>query len=198
MMTSRSEYRLSLRQDNADERLTPLGRRVGLVSDKRYYAFLRKYKRIKAEEERLKKTVIPPTSELNALLTERGTAPTVSGVALSELIKRPELSYKLLKPFDINRPSLSEAEANEVEIRLKYEGYILRQSAQINKLRRARALKLPNDIDYDDVYGLRTEAREKLKKIKPIDIAQAGSIPGVNPADISVLMIYLARKRGSK
>ena len=190
VMTSRSEYRLLHRQDNADERLAAIGRRIGLVSDARYQAVLAKYEQVAREQKRLEDTHIPPSEALNALLTERGTAPVTGGASLADLIRRPQLGYADLAPFDPARPALRRAVWQQAEIRLKYEGYIKRQLKQAQEFTRLEDRSLPADIDYDAVTGLRLEAREKLKKIRPQNFGQASRISGVSPADISVLMIY--------
>ena len=190
VMTSRSEYRLLHRQDNADERLAAIGRRIGLVSDARYQAVLAKYEQVAREQKRLEDTHIPPSEALNALLTERGTAPVTGGASLADLIRRPQLGYADLAPFDPARPALRRAVWQQAEIRLKYEGYIKRQLKQAEEFTRLEDRSLPADIDYDAVTGLRLEAREKLKKIRPQNFGQASRISGVSPADISVLMIY--------
>jgi len=192
MMTSRSEYRLLHRQDNADERLTAIGRRIGLVSEEQYQAVLDKYAAVAAEQRRLESCHIAPSEALNALLAERGTAPVTSGVSLADLIRRPQLSYDDLAPFDPDRPALPRAVRQQAEIRLKYEGYIKRQLKQVEEFTRLEERKLPAGLDYDAVTGLRLEAREKLKKIRPQSFGQASRISGVSPADISVLMIYLS------
>ncbi|MBQ9557084.1 MAG: tRNA uridine-5-carboxymethylaminomethyl(34) synthesis enzyme MnmG [Clostridia bacterium] len=195
MMTSRSEYRLTLRQDNADERLTPIGRRVGLISDARWADFNEKYALVADEEKRLKKTVLPPSEALNALLEGLGTTPVSTGATLAELLKRPEVGYEALAPFDSGRPELRREVWEEAVIRIRYEGYIARQNAQIAEAKRAEATLLPSDIDYDDVYGLRIEARAKLKAIRPLNVGQASRIPGVNPADVEILLIYLRKRK---
>lgn len=192
MMTSRSEYRLILRQDNADERLTPIGRNVGLVTDARWTSFLAKQKLKKDEINRIKKTVIPPSDKLNEILVSRETSQVSSGIRLIDLLKRPELSYEDLKEVDVNRPVIDKNVFEQVEIEVKYEGYIKRQAAQINEMRRLENKKLPEDVDYSQVTGLRLEAREKLNKIKPVNIGQASRISGVSPADISILLIWLS------
>lgn len=197
MMTSRSEYRLILRQDNADLRLTPLGHAVGLIDEKRWQHFLQKRALIEAERERARGAVLPPSPGLNELLVSRETAPLQSGIRLSELLKRPQLNYALLKPFDPTRPSLPEEVLEQVEIDLKYEGYIKRQQAQIDEMRRLEEKKLPAGIDYASITGLRREAQEKLQKIRPENVGQASRISGVSPADISVLLIYLTARRES-
>lgn len=194
MMTSRSEYRLLLRQDNADIRLMPYGYEVGLVSEERYRKLLEKLRLIAEEKERCESVTIAPNEELNKILVSRETAPMNTGIRLSELIKRPQLDYAVLAPFDKTRPSLPRDVAEQVEIELKYEGYIKRQNAKVEEMRRLEVKKIPADIDYDDVYSLRLEAREKLKKVRPESIGQASRISGVSPSDISVLIVYLSRK----
>ncbi len=193
MMTSRSEYRLLLRQDNADERLMPIGHKLGLVSDDTYSAFLKREEQKTAEIERLSTVFLAPGEEINALLENAGTAPLTTGIRLSELIKRPQVSYDMLAPFDKERPSLSRSVREKVEVEIKYEGYIARQKAQVNEMLRLEGKKIPENIDYNDVYGLRLEAREKLDKVRPTDIGQASRISGVSPADVSVLLIYLSK-----
>ena len=194
MMTSRSEYRLLLRQDNADIRLMPYGYEVGLVSEERYRKLLEKLRLIAEEKERCESVTIAPNEELNKILVSRETAPMNTGIRLSELIKRPQLDYDVLAPFDKTRPSLPRDVAEQVEIELKYEGYIKRQNAKVEEMRRLEVKKIPADIDYDDVYSLRLEAREKLKKVRPESVGQASRISGVSPSDISVLIVYLSRK----
>lgn len=194
MMTSRSEYRLVLRQDNADERLTPLGRELGLISDKRWKRFQEKETAKKEELKRVRKTVISPSEELNRMLVSRETSPVSSGVKLSELLKRPELSYEALAPFDLGRPSLSSVIFENVEIELKYEGYIRRQKADIAEMRRLEKKVLPQNINYEEITGLRREAQEKLNRIRPGNVGQASRISGVSPADVSVLLIWLAKQ----
>lgn len=194
MMTSRSEYRLLLRQDNADIRLMPYGYEVGLVSEERYQKLLEKLRLIAEEKERCESVTIAPNEELNKILVSRETAPMNTGIRLSELIKRPQLDYDVLAPFDKTRPSLPRDVAEQVEIELKYEGYIKRQNAKVEEMRRLEVKKIPADIDYDDVYSLRLEAREKLKKVRPESVGQASRISGVSPSDISVLIVYLSRK----
>ncbi len=193
MMTSRSEYRLLLRQDNADIRLTPYGHKIGLISDKRYEKFLHKMQLIKDEMNRAAQTTIHMSDELQKLLVSRETAPMNKGMKLIELIKRPQISYADLTPFDPERPDLPPEIFEQVEIELKYEGYIKRQQAQINEMRRLEVKVLPKDIDYNSIEGLRLEAREKLTKIRPHSVGQASRISGVSPSDISVLLIYLAK-----
>jgi tRNA uridine 5-carboxymethylaminomethyl modification enzyme len=194
MMTSRSEYRLVLRQDNADERLTPTGYKIGLISQKRYDKFLEKQRLIKQERTRVEKFTLPPSQALCDLLVSKGTAALTTGARIADLIRRPQISYDDLAPFDEQRVSLPFAVTEQVEISIKYEGYIKRELAQIKEMRRLETRTLPKDIDYTDVRGLRIEAREKLGRIKPISIGQASRISGVNPADIAVLIIYLEQK----
>ena len=193
MMTSRSEYRLLLRQDNADIRLTPYGHEIGLISDERYKKFLNKKLLIKDEMNRAAQTTIHVSEDLQKLLVSRETAPMNKGMKLIELIKRPQISYDDLAPFDTERPDLPPEIFEQVEIELKYEGYIKRQQAQINEMRRLEVKLLPKDIDYNAIDGLRLEAREKLSKIRPHSVGQASRISGVSPSDISVLLIYLAK-----
>ena len=194
IMTSRSEYRLLLRQDNADERLTPYGYRVGLIGDARYARFLEKQRMIQDEIARIARTVIPPSEETNRLLAELGSAPLQSGAHLCELLRRPELTYENLAPLDPKRPILPYAVASGAEIRVKYDGYIRRELAEVKKLQKLEEKLLPEDIDYAAIGGLRIEARQKLEKIRPRSLGQAMRISGVNPADISVLMIWLHGK----
>ena len=194
MMTSRSEYRLVLRQDNADERLTPLGRELGLISDRRWEKFQRKQEQKQAELKRVQKTTLPPSQELNDILVSRGTSPLTTGAKLADLLKRPQITYEDLAPVDKDRPQYSTAVFEAVEIELKYEGYIKRQRADIEEVRRLERKRLPQDVDYSAIQGLRLEAGEKLNKVKPENIGQAGRISGVSPADISVLLIWLASK----
>lgn len=191
MMTSRSEYRLVLRQDNADERLTPLGRELGLISDRRWEKFQRKQKQKRAELKRVQSTTLPPSEELNQILVSRGTSPLSTGAKLADLLKRPQVSYQDLTAVDRERPKYSTAIFEAVEIELKYEGYIRRQRADIEEARRLERKRLPQ-VDYAQIKGLRLEAVEKLNKVKPENIGQAGRISGVSPADISVLLIWLA------
>lgn len=195
MMTSRSEYRLVLRQDNADERLTPIGREIGLIEDERWKNFLIKEEKKKVELERVKKTVISPTEEVNKILVSRETSPIKSGIRLVELLKRPQITYNDLEKVDKERPNLEDDILEQVEIEIKYEGYIKRQKSQIDDMRRLEVKKLPYNIDYNNLKGLRLEAKEKLSKIRPINIGQASRISGVSPADISVLLIYLSQNK---
>ena len=193
MMTSRSEYRLLLRQDNADERLMPIGHKLGLINDDTYSAYLKREEQKNAEIGRLNTVFLAPGEEINTLLESAGTAPLSTGIRLSELIKRPQVSYDMLAPFDKERPPLSRSVREKVEVEIKYEGYIARQRAQVNEMLRLEGKKIPENIDYNDVYGLRLEAREKLDKVRPTDIGQASRISGVSPADVSVLLIYLSK-----
>ena len=194
MMTSRSEYRLLLRQDNADLRLTDIGREIGLVGDEKYARFVKKREQIEAERRRVQATSVPLSDELQDLLVSRETSPLKSGVKLEELLKRPQLDYACLAPFDPTRPDYPPEVFEQVEIELKYEGYIKRQQAQIREMRRLESKQIPEDICYDKIDGLRLEAREKLGKIRPQNVGQASRISGVSPADISVLLIYLAKE----
>jgi tRNA uridine 5-carboxymethylaminomethyl modification enzyme len=194
MMTSRSEYRLLLRQDNADRRLTPIGYELGLISEERYQKYLKKLELIDIEKKRVQSTVISPSDAINGLLVSRETSPLNTGVRLSELLKRPQLNYELLTEFDVNRPTLPYEIFEQVEIDIKYEGYIRRQQAQVDEMHRLEVKKLPEDTDYNSIHGLRLEAREKLSKIRPHNIGQASRISGVSPSDISVLLIYLEKE----
>ena len=194
MMTSRSEYRLLLRQDNADERLTPRGREIGLVSDESFARFCRRKAQKEEELARLHSVVLAPSEALNALLVSRETAPLTTGARLDDLIRRPQISYADLAPFDEGRPDLPPDVVEKVEVEIKYEGYLKRQEAQIRQLRRLEAKKIPPDIDYGAVTGLRLEARQKLAAIRPLSVGQAAGISGVNPADVTVLLIYLEKE----
>ena len=194
MMTSRSEYRLVLRQDNADQRLTPLGRQLGLISDSRWEKFQHKQALMAAELKRVQSTTLAPSEQLNEILVSRGTSPISTGVKLSELLKRPQITYGDLTPVDPGRPEVPAAMLENVEIQLKYEGYIKRQLADIEEARRLERKRLPQDVEYGEIKGLRLEAIEKLNKVRPENIGQAGRISGVSPADISVLLIWLASK----
>lgn len=195
MMTSRSEYRLVLRQDNADERLTPIGYEIGLISEERYNKFLEKQEQKKAEIKRLKLTVISPSEEVNRILVSRETSEITTGVRLIDLLKRPQLGYKELKTIDTERPELDPNIFEQVEIEIKYEGYIQKQLKQVEQMRKLETKLLPKDFDYREIKGLRLEAQEKLNKIKPLNIGQASRISGVSPADISVLLIWLAQNK---
>lgn len=191
MMTSRAEYRLLLRQDNADERLTPIGYEMELIDEERYEKFQEKYKCIKEEVERVKNSYVGNSDKVQNLLKEHKSTELVSGISLAELIKRPELNYDVLKEIDTGRPELSEEICNEVNIVLKYEGYIARQQKQVEQFHKLEKKKIPANIDYDKVGSLRLEAIQKLKEIKPESIGQASRISGVSPSDISVLLVYL-------
>ncbi len=191
MMTSRSEYRLVLRQDNADIRLTPTGHEIGLISDDRYAAFLEKLDMIKAEKERVRETSVAITDELQKILEAKGTAQLKKGCKLIELLRRPQITYDDLKTIDTTRPQLPKRVFEQVEISVKYEGYIARQERQIKEMRRIEAKKIPENLDYSKLKGLRLEAIEKLSKIRPQNLGQAGRISGVNPADVAALNIIL-------
>ena len=198
MMTSRSEYRLLLRQDNADERLTPTGYEIGLISEARWQKYLAKTEAKEKELKRLKNTTISPTEVLNNILVSRETSPVNSGVTLYDLLKRPQLSYNDLAEVDKDRPILEPIIIEQLQTEIKYEGYISKQKDRIEQVRRMSEKALPSDIDYREIAGLRLEAQEKLNKIKPLSIAQASRISGVSPADISVLIIWLSSRKGSK
>ena len=191
MMTSRAEYRLLLRQDNADLRLTQIGYEIGLISEERYQKFLKKKENVEKEIERLKKTVVKPTEEVNDFLKRKGTTPLSTGSKLAELLKRTEITYEDLNEIDTLRPELSKQEKEEVEIQVKYEGYIKMEKEQVKKFKKMEMKALSEDIDYEKINGLSLEARQKLNKVKPISIGQASRISGVSPADINVLLIYL-------
>ena len=195
MMTSRSEYRLVLRQDNADSRLTPIGRKIGLINDERWERFNKKQELIKEELKRVKSTVIAPSEKVNKILVSRETSAINTGVRLIDLIKRPQLGYDALSEIDENRPNIDRNIFEQVETEIKYEGYIKRQLIVIDQVRRLEDKILPENIDYNAIDGLRLEAREKLTKVRPENIGQASRISGVSPADISVLVIYLASLR---
>ena len=195
MMTSRSEYRLILRQNNADLRLMEYGYQLGLVSEERHNALLEKQQQIAAELERAASVTISPNKELDELLVSRETSPMKSGQKLADLIKRPQLNYEVLTPWDKTRPELSKDVLDEVETQIKYEGYIGRQEAQIKEMRRLEGKKLDGNINYKEITGLRIEAQEKLDRIRPANIGQASRISGVSPADISVLLIYLEKEQ---
>ena len=198
IMTSRSEYRLLHRQDNADERLSAIGHRIGLVSDERFAAVQQKYRLVDAECTRLEKTHLAPSDALAAMLTARGTAPTSSGVSLADLLRRPQITYADLAPFDPARPELPRVVTEQAEIRLKYAGYIQRQLRQVAEFTRLEERLLPQDLDYQEVSCLRLEARQKLSDIRPASLGQASRISGVSPADIATLMVYLESREGQK
>ena len=191
MMTSRAEYRLLLRQDNADLRLTTIGHEIGLIADERYQKFLKKKENIEKEKERLRHLVVKPTEKVNKFLVEQGTSELTNGTKMAELLKRPEINYQNLGEIDENRPELSIQEQEEVEIQIKYEGYIKLQEAQVEKFKKLEEKILPDDVDYETIKGISLEGRQKLNKFKPHSIGQASRISGVSPADVSVLLIYL-------
>lgn len=191
MMTSRSEYRLLLRQDNADLRLTQKGYEIGLISPERYKKFLDKKENIEKEIQRVENTSVGPTKDVLNLLNEYESTPISTGIKLSELIRRPELSYEKIAPIDKDRPDLDKYTAEQVNIQIKYEGYIKKQLIQVEQFKRLEQRKIPKDISYDDIYGLRIEARQKLNKIRPASLGAASRISGVSPADMNVLMVYL-------
>ena len=196
MMTSRAEYRLLLRQDNSDVRLTPKGYKIGLISEERYQKFLKKQENINKEIERVKTTNIKPTEKLNEILIENGSTPVNTGMKLAELIKRTELNYEKLAPIDDNRPELTLEEKEEVNIEIKYEGYIKLQQEQIDSFKKMEQKLIPQDIDYSKMLGIRIEARQKLEKFRPISVGQASRISGVSPADIAVLLINIQVENG--
>ncbi len=191
MMTSRAEYRLLLRQDNADLRLTQIGHEIGLISDERYKKFKEKEQNINNEIKRLKELTVRPTKEVNEILKNNGTSKLTTGTKMAELLKRTELDYEKLAPIDEERPKLTKQEKEEVEIQIKYEGYIKMQEAQVEKFKKLETKMLPENIDYENIKGISLEARQKLNKFKPRSIGQASRISGVSPADISVLLVYL-------
>ena len=196
MMTSRSEYRLLLRQDNADQRLCAIGHRIGLVSAERLRAVEEKYAAVEREVKRLTHTGVAGSDALNALLVQRGTAPVADGARLIDLLRRPQVSYDDLRPFDPGAPALDKAVREQVEITVKYEGYIRRQQRQVEEFEQLEKHALPDDMDYSDIQGLRLEAREKLSAVRPLNLGQASRISGVSPADIGALMIWLQSRRG--
>lgn len=195
MMTSRSEYRLLLRQDNADLRLTPIGHEIGLISDERYTAFLRKKAAVEQEKERLTRLIIKPGEHTNKVLEDIGSSPIKSGVTLAELIRRPEVGYANTAELDPERPVLSDAVCEQVEVQIKYDGYIKKQVAQVEQFKKMEKKLIPENIDYTAIGGLRLEAVEKLTDIQPKSMGQASRISGVSPADLSVLLIYLEQNR---
>ena len=198
MMTSRSEYRLVLRQDNADQRLTPIGYKIGLISESRYNKLLEKIKQVETEIKRVSTLNISPNSEINEFLESVGTTPFSTGCKLADLIRRPKVSYEGLAKFDADRPQLSDEVAEQVELQIKYEGYISKQLAQIEQMRKHESKKLPENLDYHCVYGLRIEAVEKLNKIQPSSLGQASRISGVSPADIALLDVWLQHEKGEE
>ena len=191
IMTSRSEYRLLHRQDNADQRLTHIGAAVGLVPPERLQQVEEKYAAVKREMHRLESTGVPASEALNKMLESRESAPVANSARLADLLRRPGVTYDDLTEFDPNRPALSAAVTEEVEIQVKYAGYLARQEKQVEEFRKEESRRLPEDLDYMSIGGLRLEARQKLQEIKPLSIGQAGRISGVSPADIAVLLIYL-------
>ena len=195
MMTSRSEYRLLLRQDNADLRLTPIGHEIGLISDERYTAFLHKKAAVEQEKERLTRLIIKPGEHTNKVLEGIGSSPIKSGVTLAELIRRPEVGYANTAALDPERPVLSDAVCEQVEVQIKYDGYIKKQVAQVEQFKKMEKKLIPENIDYTAIGGLRLEAVEKLTDIQPKSMGQASRISGVSPADLSVLLIYLEQNR---
>ena len=196
IMTSRSEYRLLHRQDNADQRLTRIGGQIGLIPPERVQAVEEKYAQVRREVQRLEGSGIPASEELNAMLERKGTAPVANSARLADLLRRPQVSYADIAPFDPERPELSPAVTDEVEIQIKYAGYLTRQEKQVEEFKKEEARLLPDDLDYAAIPGLRLEAREKLAAIRPVSIGQAGRISGVSPADIAVLLIYLEQTNG--
>ncbi len=196
IMTSRSEYRLLHRQDNADRRLSHIGRRIGLVSEEQYRAVEEKYAAVEAEMDRLEHCGVAESEALNALLTAHGTAPVQGSARMADLVRRPQMEYDLLAPFDPGRPALPQAVTEQVEIQLKYAGYLARQEKQVAEFQKAESRLLPPDVDYRAITGLRVEAREKLQQIRPLSVGQASRISGVSPADVAVLLIWLEQNRG--
>ncbi|MBD9116553.1 MAG: tRNA uridine-5-carboxymethylaminomethyl(34) synthesis enzyme MnmG, partial [Clostridiales bacterium] len=196
IMTSRSEYRLLHRQDNADQRLTRIGGQIGLIPPERVQAVEEKYAQVRREVQRLESSGVPASEPLNAMLEGKGTAPVANSARLADLLRRPQVSYADIAPFDPERPELSAAVTDEVEIQIKYAGYLTRQEKQVEEFKKEEARLLPDDLDYAAIPGLRLEAREKLAAIRPVSIGQAGRISGVSPADIAVLLIYLEQTNG--
>ena len=195
IMTSRSEYRLLHRQDNADQRLTHIGAKVGLVPPERLQQVEEKYEAVRREMNRLESCGVPASDALNAMLAEKDSAPVANSARLADLLRRPQVSYADIAPFDADRPELPAAVTEEVEIQIKYAGYLQRQLKQVEEFKKEESRLLPSDIDYEAIGGLRLEARQKLSEIRPMSIGQAGRISGVSPADIAVLLIYLEQKR---
>lgn len=198
MMTSRAEYRLLLRQDNADIRLTEKGYHAGLISEERYEKLQEKIRQIQEETQRVEKTTVGATEEIQKFLERHNSTPLKSGSTLGELIRRPELSYEMLEEIDKNRPELMNGVGEQVNINIKYEGYIKRQMKQVEQFKKLEEKKIPKDLNYDDVGSLRIEARQKLKMFQPLSIGQASRISGVSPADISVLLVYLEQMRNNR
>ena len=195
MMTSRSEYRLVLRQDNADRRLTPIGRRIGLVDDERWAHYIARQEAMAAERKRWESTGLAPTEALNDILVSCGTTPVTAGIRMVDLLRRPQVTYAALAPVDVNRPEIDPLVIEQLEVELKYEGYIRREQAQIDEMRRLEGRLLAPDTPYEQIYGLRKEAQEKLSKVRPASIGQASRISGVSPADISVLIVWSSQRR---
>lgn len=196
MMTSRAEYRLLLRQDNADQRLTPIGYQIGLISEERYQKFVEKERQIAEEKARINNTIVTPKDEVQQFLSGNGSTPLKSGAKLCDLLKRPELSYEQLAVIDANRPQLEREVWEQAALQIKYEGYIKQQLNQVEQFKKLEKRLLPEDIDYSEVRGLRLEAIQKLNNIKPLSIGHASRIAGVSPADISVLLIHLEQMKG--
>jgi tRNA uridine 5-carboxymethylaminomethyl modification enzyme len=191
LLTSRAEYRLLLRHDNADLRLTELGYELGLISEERYAAFTEKYRLVEEEKKRLHKLVIKPTPEVNALLEKAGATPMKEAIKAYDLLKRPELSYDILAPIIDADLTLPQDVTEQVGIQIKYEGYIKKAKEQVERMLKMEGKKIPSDIDYDQISGIASEAREKLKKVRPLSVGQASRISGVNPSDISILVVYI-------
>ena len=196
-MTSRAEYRLVLRQDNADLRLTEKGYEIGLVTEERYQRFLEKKELVAKETERIAKTVLKP-EDVNDLLVSKGSTPLNNPAPIIEIMRRPQITYDDLAPFDPERPALSEHQKTMMEVQVKYEGYIEKQQRRIDKFRKLEGRKLSADLDYNNIDGLRIEAQQKLTAIKPLSIGQASRISGVSPADINVLLIWLEKEKRNK
>ena len=189
-MTSRSEYRLLLRQDNADERLMPYGRKIGLINDERWAHFNEKWDMIRAETERVERTYLSPNGELKEFLAEHNSSAVTTGISVADLLRRPEITYESLAAVDKERPELPLSVREEVEITVKYDGYIKRQTEQVEQFKKLEQKRLPEDFDYTSLAGLRLEARQKLNAVKPSNIGQAGRISGVSPADIAILLVH--------
>ena len=198
MMTSRSEYRLLHRQDNADRRLSHIGHDIGLISDAQYQAVEEKYAAVEQEIKRLEGCGVPESEALNALLTAHDPAPVQGSARMADLVRRPQITYEMLKDFDTTRPELPKVVTEQVEIQLKYAGYIARQEKQVAEFQRAESRLLPEDMDYLSITGLRVEAREKLQQIRPVSIGQASRISGVSPADVAVLLIWLEQNKNAE
>ena len=191
LLTSRAEYRLLLRHDNADMRLTEIGHKIGMISDERYERFLAKKATVEAEKERLQSVRIKPTAEVQELIIANGGSELKDGILAADLLKRPEMSYEHIQQIAPSEVELSDEVKEQVEIQLKYEGYIQKSLQQVDRLKKMENKKIPEDIDYDAINSLATEARQKLKKVRPLSVAQASRISGVNPADVSILLVYL-------